>query len=458
MDAKRQRDLLKQLPKAARDAVLMLDAKPRSARARIASIAFKAVAFPPSTEDGVALVDDLTPAQRALAELVAVRTDELYTGDWAMPSDLATAVRWLGLEPGGVLEREVAFADGKRKRVPLWRALMVLGSKDVRAMHAFIRSLKLSVVERLDLFVQRSLGYFHMEDVEPVPDAEIGSDAGEWATREADRLLALTAARGRGAPDVVTPAVATVLLLAIVRAGRAVEPRWDVFIKPPLPLTPAALEILRAIPEPRRGTALARLFTRDFDKYPLAAGLALLAPFPSRPLTQAILGLAEDGIFTKKEILAKLAPIAKKHAVVRDQVDAFQGKQRKEPPPLVLTTTSEKAPRTLAELTKLQRLQLTAMIGVYDGDKRSLEKRFGKEEALGGMALRIRVIVDAKRKPVYEAFSWLADDGCVFEKGTTNMVAHLIQHSVDQCDDPRLEEALETALGPAKRAKRTSRK
>ncbi len=63
----------------------------------------------------------------------------------------------------------------------------------------------------------------------------------------------------------------------------------------------------------------------------------------------------------------------------------------------------------------------------------------------------IRELADWTGAPAYRAFSYNADDGMIFAAGSTEIVASMVQHTV-QCDDPALFEALQAALADKPKA------
>jgi hypothetical protein len=111
--------------------------------------ALAAAGYPPFS-DVTPLPDELNVRQRAIAEIVA-RVDGYGLDHYAIPKSAWCRRRWLGIDAGGVLEREVAFDDGARKRIPLWRALQIADRDD--NVEAFVESLGLTVSERAELVV-----------------------------------------------------------------------------------------------------------------------------------------------------------------------------------------------------------------------------------------------------------------------------------------------------------------
>src|SRR5690606_33106122 len=91
--------------------------------------AFESVGFPQG--DVYPAPDELAGAQHALAELYAY--EEAGNLRFALPETAGARRRWLGLEPGGVLEAKAAFTiDGEERVEPLWRALQLSMRRDSR--------------------------------------------------------------------------------------------------------------------------------------------------------------------------------------------------------------------------------------------------------------------------------------------------------------------------------------
>ena len=444
------------LPPAAAAALeeLFASTAPPQERSPLSSRALAAVGYPPKGEL-VPLPEDLTTAQRAVAELIA---DDAHIGlaKWAMPFPAWCRLRWLGRTPPGAIERAIAFVDGARSEVPLWRALAIVTARGGQeAVRTFFRELTLSPVDRLDVFVDYTLsayelGQFSLKlDVEPVIDAD-RNGAGVWAARTADRLTDGWPPDAKGRRSVPRP-VAVLVLLALVRGGATIEPRWDVLVDPSEVRDERWLEILRAIPEPRRAAAIVPSLETRFTNWAVRSALWLVDEFPSEPLVKVVLDRASDCDFPKREILATLEASAKRHSLVRTLLDAYRGKQ---PKPLKLRCTELLRPRALEELSDAQRVQLAEVFEGFDDKDVSLEARFGPHgdgDSLETIGTAIRRIVGPAGSPAYDAISYGADDGRVFEAGTTNTVAILVQHLVE-CEDPRLKEALQSALAEKPRA------
>lgn len=412
----------------------------------LVEVALTAVGFPDHATL-MPLPEDLTRRQRAVAVALAPRED-IEIANWAIPRRSAERLQWLGLAPGGVLERLVPFRDGKRENVPLWRALAVAGRKSEKRSSEVFEALDLTLAERLEVLARLRLDAYPIEKFYWDPAAHITGEAGEWAAREADRLVALnqeTKSKSVWLPLVLSNAV----LLAIVRAKLPIAPRWDELVdgaqRPTPELRDIFLEILRALPEPRRTNAIVKWFARTYTADAVALSLSLLLPeFPSVALTKAILDGASRAKLPLGEVVSALEKIALKHEIVGGAI--VRKKEAEKPLESIVLSLGRVAwPKKVTELTSSQRKQLVEMGHGYDGKRLPAASRFGDGEDAHASSLLIRELLDARGKVAYEAMTWLADDGCVFVAGTTKEVASLVQHGVE-CDDPSLEKALEKAL------------
>jgi hypothetical protein len=373
-----------ELPPQAMKALKSLNAKSKGPRAEEAArIALEAVGFP-GNQQPIPLAEELTPAQRAVAEKLAP-CENVDVRRFAMPRESWSRRRWLGLAPRGMLERSVELRGAK---MPLWRAIQIVDGDGL------CKELGWSLADRLEALAEAGLGAYDSYLQFPLGD-ELDGSAGAWGKRTAD-LMVKADPKGRF-PDWLKMAS----LLAVVRAGQKIEPKWDILV----PLEP---ELLRALPEARRRQRLAHTFTQTANAAEVVQELA--AEFPA----------------DVEAVLAEHAPKPKPPAVR----------------PIELTLLRAWTPKKIGDLSASQQKQLVEMGRTYDQEKLSAAERLDSDD---GKSLVIREIADAKGKHVYDAFSWLADDGCVFAKGTIKIVAEMVQHTV-QCKDKSLQAGLQRAI------------
>ncbi len=305
---------------------------------------------------------------------------------------------------------------------------------------------QLPTFEKLEVFSDTCLHCYGLQ----LPTAwdfgeAIGKDLGAIGAREADR--AARVAPGDDEQIELNSNHAAAVLLALVRARVAIAPKWDELVAACVP-DEHAIEILTAVPEPRRGKAVARWISTTHMGTSFPRGVELLCKFPSVHAVRAILrypNASEDVPVAELEKIADnavkrdLATWKKQQGIADAKVAASLAAAPK------LKVKRTLCPKRVDELSKIQRAQLTEMALGYDGKKLPLQKRFGEGPDAHGGTLEIRELVDGTGKHVYDVFTWLADDGCTFVAGTTDVVAQLVQHDVD-CDDPGLEAALRAVM------------
>jgi hypothetical protein len=467
MLAAREMQLLEPLPPKLRASVVKALAKPLTADGHEAPEAnkalievFDALEMPPANGP-VLLPSSLTKAQRGLALLFARR--EGY-GCYGAPFPRTAEVRrrWLGLDPPGILEREVDFVhEGEPRRVPLWRALGVMLDQHERNIPAFLKAQKLSLLERLMLLSDVARDAYGLDSlINQVEWAKLtelrkpDKAVAAWAVREANAFGAAMAAadapagsarRGpRPSSIILWPIFATLLAAKIPLA-----PAWDGLV--PGGARPAEIALLRriakALPETRRGPALTRALQPLWGAHFVEAALVLLADFPSRELAEGVLERADDaGAMSKREVLKALAALGKKHAIVAEVVTPAAKKQK---PLLVLRAKPAQKPRDLSALTLLQQKQLVTAGKRYDGKALPAATRLSREKkheevSFAGL-FEIIDLVDASGKPKFTALRYAVDSGTIFAAGTTRAVAAIIQFGIE-CEEEQLHEALTLAL------------
>lgn len=242
----------------------------------------------PNVGQLVPLASELSAGLRdALLEIVRRRPDlPLFTV--AVPAHPDVRRRWLGLSPGGVLERPVSLArDGGAIDVPLWRAYALLDEEHAFGDDGQVRGL-LPVEETLEAFLEIALtsGYANgRHDPTPREVVAAGVKQAPWAAATLTRFEAEIAS---GRRIVLTTGEALALLYPLAEAGHVIEPHWTAL----LPLTaPEPVSIVwNAVPEPAREAAMIAALERALPttgvfKQPLA----FVARFPRPALAQTCL-------------------------------------------------------------------------------------------------------------------------------------------------------------------------
>jgi hypothetical protein len=420
------------LPDAATKALHEISTAPSDERSDLASLALEAVGFP-SAAQGTPLASELDEAQRAVATALAPMRD-VWLGQWAIPQPTWSRLRWLGLAPPGVLDLPV--------KAPLWRKLHESG-KDLAARAKAFSKLDLPLLGRLEAYADIALGgYRGLHATWTAFDELRGPEVGAWAKRQAERVTAAKASHENDKILHTRQSFSLAVMIGLARAQVPFEEKWSVIVDPfdgPLRLR---VEALKGIAEPLRSKILAERVEKNPYSGAAIAGLELLTHFPSAALTKAILAKSDRASKSKAFIVSAVAKVAAKHDAVDAVLAAFKGKQ---PRPLTLAIARTHVPKRAADLTGVRREQVNAVLAAWDDDHKSLDERFADEGLPGGLMIREVVVAANKKQPAYDAVSFNADDGLVFTAGTTDVVAHLVQHEV-QCDDERLHDALRETL------------
>lgn len=410
--------------------------------------AFAAVGYP---DQSVApRADSLTPAQRAVAELVTELdlNSRLNEIDQKMPRKRADRRRWLGLDPAGPLERMISFQlDGTKRTEPVWRAVRLLQEKDDDDDGTRVEKLvaSLPIARRLELWGAVNLSWpevwnlsewvFFDYNSTPSLAGKLRAEGRSWAPAYADGWLAALA---KG--DIQNKEPPLLPFLALVRAKIPIEPRWDAL----LPIgSKHASECVKAIPKERRAAAVLSAMRNMHPGYALKAGVELLPLVPDPAIAQQVIDNIPKSIQGPREVFKRLTEAAGKHA---DVLAVIKAAQRKKPKPIQLTTTSLRAPR--AGFSALDEKQLRAAGKLYFGKVWPLTTLLSKdrhcEESLLHL-LEYRSLANAAGKHVYDAWEYAGDSGTIFAAGTTRVVAEVVQGSVE-CDDEALRDAVDDAL------------
>ncbi len=336
------------------------------------------------------------------------------------------------------LETEIDF-EGKK---PFYRAVQLatdaVGPSKVGALFARL-PLPTRAAALLDIFHH---GFAYDLDESLYGDVDLlagirGAELATWAKGEADRMIALAEERrktGRFRFPVET--YCWPIFVALVRAGVAIEPRWDALL--PVGTKGRGLrgatmkECLAAIPEERRMKALVASLAAcpaDGGAWPAFETLSLY------PAKEIIAWLHESKIVPNNVGLTKdLKALAKKNKRI---ADALAAGARGGPVAALLTSISIEKPRQLAALSNIQQKQLRAAGKAYDGKDlgAALRMATGQSETSLRSTLEIRALADASKKHVYDAFLYEGDSGVIFQAGTTKVVAQVVQGSVAHKDE-----------------------
>lgn len=286
----------------------------------------------------VATVAELQDEQQRIAERLAELPMIALAGH-GLPAAGRSRRRWLGLEKGGILEREVEIQlGGETERLPLWRAWTAL-------YHArqFGRPMPTALAASLESGFERWLAIVEFgaapyggptyglrdEEVEAIlddvePDAPIVAAATELADAFAD-TDAVAAREGTGSR--LNPSARLLLFLPMTRAEHPIEPRWYPLLNvAPQPLAREVLESLS--PDARARVVLervAKIEPMSFRSVPFMLDLLEIGPSPE-------VARRVEACLSDPDILAqargkdgamreRLERLAKQHAAIRSGLD-----------------------------------------------------------------------------------------------------------------------------------------
>ncbi|MFE4925429.1 hypothetical protein [Streptomyces sp. NPDC056661] len=431
--AARLEELLSTLPSkvamALRRVAAQDDEVGQGEREALVRTAFEAVGYPEySPSVPIPLASELTPAQRALVECFAhLPPQPLWA--FAVPEQVWSLRRWLGLDPPGALEAPApAWLDPDG--APLWRALH---GHDADRREKLQR---LPFAQRLEIFCELSLGAYRMgrglllstlAKVEEL--ATLGDEGGTVAARLADWLVSVADGEdwypdGRPLPDTVRWGV----FVALAQAGIPIKPAWDRLLPPPRGVPASLVErCVEAIPAERRAAAIVAAARGEHPHYIETALLALLSMVPDPRLVDVLRDITESGGGRPRRALQEdLHTLATDDERVAHAVKGFPFKE----PALDLHLRAVDMPSTLSDLSDLQRRQFEG----EDGDIDDLD------------FYTLYSVHDATGAQLYDMYLFCHSDGSVYRRGTTDEVAVFVQCGVADAEDEDLGNALDYAL------------
>ncbi len=411
------------------------------------------------TPQPVPQAEQLTPAQLAIAQQLA-RVEGISVADIAIPPSAWCRRRWLGIDPGGVLERTVDFEG---EALPLWRALSILQARNAfEDCHALISSLGLSKLELLELFTDIQLGAYRLRvfrsfhwgpmGFEPFAITEVAAEHEQWALSTLQRITRLfgdSALRcERGDTDEAPSVLCWLVMAVLVETNTPVVPDWERFVRAafqPANYVELTKCVLRLVPAERRAPVLIDWLQTRSAKFAVDVAMAHLQDVPSKSLVELVLSRCDQLEAKKKRsVLAELSRLSPKVVGIRGPLARYN-KRRK--PPLQLKILRRFTPASVFELNDSQRRQLERAGALYDGQQLSASRRLtpgGDEHSFHGY-LKIVELGDGQGKHVFDLFEYNVDSGSIFKAGTTDEVAGIIQFGLE-CTEPKLKEALQLVL------------
>lgn len=232
---------------------------------QLAKVLLAFAAFPGEAVDRVALVEELSPEQKAMAKRIAT-THLLPMGGHRLPASGACRRRWIGVDPPGPIDR---YVEHKGILVPLWRAWRErkVTPDEFGSRLAYRQSLIEYTAKSYPPFMYVAQPAELEEELRALPSSEalfalVACIADDLAERFA------AAVRG-GTPVHVSLTMSGLLLLPLVRAGKPIEPRWDSLVA--ITKDSQSRELLAALPLERREV-------RFCNHLATGPGLAITAP------------------------------------------------------------------------------------------------------------------------------------------------------------------------------------
>lgn len=382
--------------------------------------------------------------QRAVAELLA-KHPELPAGSLPMPTPAWAKRKWLGIDPPGPL------FSGKPS---LFERLREVDADDDDEWLPLLE--RLSIEDRIMVLTDLAL---MREDFDTVATqnelidgiTKMPSTLGDWGGRTADMLLGFVGTRWEsaeahpwGVEEIVTEAV----LLAIIRAGRPFEAKYDRLLAlgnyAYEPRVPVVREIVQAIPEQRReGVVEAALSRLKGPVWRLSIAMRMLETFPYAAIARQALAHIDEG--KPRKVMQQLGALAKQHPVIDAVLREHKAGQA--PPPKLVVL--ERTKPTFDELDATGRKQVELCAQLFDGRKVRAAQLIASDEDEDedepiAPFERTR-IANAKGTPAYDAWRYSVDSGTVFRAGSTDVIAEIIQDGLE-CSDRALRLALIDAL------------
>jgi hypothetical protein len=276
----------------------------------------------------VALPSELTAEQLAVAKRLASSALRPAAG-FGLPASGLTRRRWLGLDPPGALDRGVTVEIKKTKRtLPFWRAWQDLERAGIggdplppplaNTLHGLDRWEALLGAEERSYGGQNPSFYDSQVEQEVAPLLP-EHDLLSRAARLADDLSARVRASAAEGKPIFVGSAPEFLLLPFVRAGRPIEPGWDVLV--PISDGSVSREILSSIPAERREALVwERVRVRPpTDLVGLAGSVAILDLVPSKRVAENLIGRLSNTRVKKvleseaTALMKRVAALAKEH-------------------------------------------------------------------------------------------------------------------------------------------------
>jgi len=413
----------------------------------------------------------LTARQRAVA-LLRAEVPGIVIDDYPLYGSAMLVRQWLGVDPMGPLFHPVD--DGAGGTIAFFDRFRVLAASHQTKDIAEALVTSLPVARQLELIGELMLAgdcsdyeisewlpalWPHLRD-----DVVSTHEVKAWVSAYADRLLALlddpTGPLRTAHGTALRGTFGVTVLLVLVRAGLALEPRHDrLFTMWHLGTTSTLWEVVDAVPVERREAVVAAVATALGGMYIQRWAPELLQRYPLAGPTKVVLSLLRyverprDFMKALKAIGATAPPV---EAVLKAHA-------RKTPPIPKLVVDALTPLQTTADLDDVQQAQLVEANRRYGGTTMTataIMQNTGEDEPEGDpqivtAGLEHGHVVGTDGTVLYDVLLYNADAGTFFQTGTTVVVADVIQFGVEAVDKA-LGQGLQQALQD--RNKKTAKK
>lgn len=301
-------------------------------------------------------LDQLDPDQARLAR--ALDREPFVGGGFGIPASRRLLRRWLGVDPPGVLERAMTITrDGAEVTGPmwqLWRDAPIAELEHNQGIPEFMAE-TLAPAELIEAAAESVLepygirGFPLEARLRKALD-EHGAEAADWAEGFADLLVTLRSPDSpRSRDDAVGygmlgiydwDALGQLVLVPLVKAGRALAPRWDVLV----PFAGSKLfvrTVLAALPPERAEAVVYHRLMTDWGSggekalNGFTSGLVVLDLVPSVRVTQILSAkLKNNRSHFKRQmptIKARLDALAAEHPGVAEGLKPRRAKRSAAP-------------------------------------------------------------------------------------------------------------------------------
>lgn len=363
---------------------------------------------------------ELTDAQREVLGLVARRGFGVFW--YQVPRYPFTLLRWLGIEPEGLLETLEVEVNGASE--PLYRALQLHPDRITEIVNRLPLATILQVLGELYTYG----GGYSVENGSALSPtslrlfADLADEGRAWALALANTLAADPRRQGGGPLD-------ELVLLALVRAKVPLEERWQSLFPNHMWATrEVVFECARALPSSWRAVPLARVVRTT--SWPME----LLEVAPDVAVAQAWLDVQPLGSPYRLQRVKMLKERFGAHPEIATLV-AREAALNKPPP--VFVVLGIRSIDDAAQLSPLDREQLRIAGRGYDQQDLEAEARLADDNSEQSFLghLELRSIADTEGEPWLDAVLFAVDSGVLFRAGTIEELGWVSQGGVSLRDD-----------------------